>query len=56
MPAKEKVSKLTVTLDKSMGGTEIGEIEFNMADFTFGEYKIKRLHLVRCPNNNVIEF
>jgi hypothetical protein len=48
MPAKEKISKLTVTLDKSMGETEIGEIEFNMADFTFGEYKITRLNLVKC--------
>jgi len=48
MPAKEKVSKLTVTLDKSMGGTEIGEIEFNMADFSFGEYKITRLNLIKC--------
>ena len=56
MPAKDKLSKLTVTLDKSMGETEIGEIEFNMADFTFGEYKIKRLNLNKCPNNNVIHF
>lgn len=56
MPSKEKVSKLTVTLDKSMGGTEIGEIEFNMADFSFGEYKIQRLFLKKCPHNEVIPF
>ena len=56
MPSKEKVSKLTVTLDKSMGGTEIGEIEFNMADFSFGEYKITRLFLNKCSNNDAIPF
>jgi len=45
MPCKEKVSKLTVCLDKTMGGTDIGEIDFNMADFNFGEYKLVRLYL-----------
>jgi len=39
-----------------MGGTEIGEIEFNMADFSFGEYKITRLYLIKCTNNDVIHF
>lgn len=52
MPAKEKISKMTVCLDKSMGGHDIAEIEFNMADFKFGEYKIVRLNLKKsnsCP-------
>ena len=56
LPTKEKISKLTVTLDKSMGGTELGEIEFNMADFSLGEYKITRLYLNKSAGNNVIDF
>ena len=56
MPAKEKISKLSVTLDKSMNEQEIGEIEFNMADFTFGEYKITRLYLIKCQSNTILEF
>ena len=56
MPSKEKISKLTVCLDKSMGGTEIGEIEFNMADFNLGTYKLTRLYLNKSVNNNVIDF
>ena len=39
-----------------MGGTELGEIEFNMADFSFGEYKITRLFLNKSAGNNVINF
>jgi hypothetical protein len=50
MPAKEKISKMTVCLDKSMGGTEIAEIDFNMADFKFGEYKVVRLLLKKCSS------
>lgn len=45
MPAKEKVSKMSVCLERSLGGTEIAEISFNMADFKYGEYKILRLYL-----------
>ena len=50
MPAKEKISKMTVCLDKSMGGHDIADIEFNMADFKFGEYNIVRLHLSKCSS------
>jgi hypothetical protein len=50
MPAKEKISKMTVCLDKSMGGHDIADIEFNMADFKFGEYKIVRLNLRKCSS------
>jgi len=47
---------MTVQLDKSRGGTHIGEVEFNMADFTYGEYKYRKLELVQCPENGVINF
>ena len=53
MPAKEKISKMTVCLDKSMGGQEIAEIDFNMADFKFGEYKMVRLYLKKCPQSPI---
>lgn len=53
MPAKEKISKMTVCLDKSMGGQDIAEIEFNMADFKFGEYKIVRLLLKKCQSSPI---
>ena len=56
LPSKEKVSKMTVCLDKSMGGTEIGEAEFNMADFKFGEYKIVRLYLRKSEANTLYDF
>lgn len=46
---------MTVCLDKSMGGTELCDISFNMADFKYGEYKILRLFLKKCPENNLIE-
>lgn len=36
IPLKEKLSKMTVCLDKSLGGKQIGEVEFNMADFSYG--------------------
>lgn len=56
MPAKEKVSKMSVCLDKTMGGTELGEVEFNMADFKFGEYKIVRLYLRKSAANTSYDF
>lgn len=55
-PSKEKVSKMSVCLDKTMGGTEIGEAEFNMADFDFNKYKIVRLFLRKSPANTTIDF
>jgi hypothetical protein len=55
MPAKEKISKMTICLDKSMGGTDVAEINFNMADFKMNEYKILRLYLKKSPANTEIE-
>ena len=55
MPSKEKISKMTICLDKSMGGTEIAEINFNMADFKMNEYKILRLYLRKSSSNTLIE-
>ena len=55
MPSKEKISKMTICLDKYMGGTEIAEINFNMADFKMGEYKILRLYLHKSTSNTTIE-
>jgi len=39
------MSKMTVQLDKSKGGTIIGEVEFDMTDFTYGEYKYRTLNI-----------
>ena len=38
-----------------MGGTDIAEINFNMADFKFNEYKLLRLYLHKSPDNNTID-
>jgi len=54
-PSAEKIGKMTVCLDKSMGGTELCEVSFNMADFKFDDYKIIRLNMNPCPNNDVLE-
>jgi hypothetical protein len=54
-PSAEKIGNMTVFLDKSMGGTELCDISFNMADFKFGEYKRLRLFMKKCPENDVIE-
>ena len=51
LPLKEKLSKMTVCLDKSLGGKQIGEVEFNMADFNYGSYKAIRLQLNQCEGN-----
>ena len=56
MPCKEKGSKMTVQLDKSKGGTLIGEVEFDMADFNYGDYKYRTLNLKKHQDNNVIDF
>lgn len=56
-PAKSKMSKMTVQLDKSRGGTPIGEVEFDMTDFTYGEYNYRKLDLMPHPDNKgVLEF
>lgn len=54
-PSAEKIGKMTVCLDKSMGGTELCDVSFNMADFKFDEYKIIRLNMNPCANNDIIE-
>lgn len=46
---------MTVCLDKSMGGTDLCDISFNMADFKFGEYKILRLFMKKCASNDIID-
>lgn len=56
MPVKEKLSKMTVCLDKSLGGKQIGECEFNMADFEYGKYKSLRLQLTQCEGNDEYNF
>jgi hypothetical protein len=43
--SKEKIGKMTVLLDKSMGGAEIAQVDFNMADFEIDEHKPQRLFL-----------
>ena len=55
LPSRDKMSKISVQLDKTQGGIEIAEIDFNMADFTFGEYKNIRLQLNKCEGNQTIE-
>lgn len=51
LPAKEKISKMTVVLDKQHGGTELAEAEFNMTDFKFNEYATFKLGLTQCEQN-----
>lgn len=55
-PVKEKISKMTVALDKSRGGTVIGEVEFDMTDFDYGHYKYRTLYLNKVPENDVLDF
>ena len=45
MPLKEKVCKFSVCTDETVGGRQIGEVKFNMADFNYGGYKAHRLYL-----------
>ena len=56
LPTKEKSSKMTVELYKASkegGGTQLGEVEFNMADYNYGEYKYRTMHLAHCDENTV---
>ena len=46
---------MTVMLDKSMGETQLCEVEFNMADFNYGEYKPVKLYLKKCPGNDYMD-
>lgn len=56
MPCREKSSKMTVQLDKSKGGTHIGEVEFDMGDFEYGAYKYRTLKLNKVEANDIIDF
>lgn len=57
MPLKEKISKMTVVIDKTstMGEIRVAEAEFNMADFNYGEYKPVKLYLKKCAENNYLD-
>ena len=46
---------MSIQLDRSQGGLDIAEIEFNMADFNFGEYKNIRLLMKKTQINDIIE-
>ena len=45
MPVTEKMSKLTVALNKKYDYAQIAEVEFNMADYKYGKYNGQRLYL-----------
>jgi hypothetical protein len=55
-PVGAKMSKMTVQLDKSRGGTHIGEVEFDMTDFTYGEYKYRTLKVKKSEANDILDF
>ena len=50
------MSMMTVQLDKTQGSTKIGEVEFDMTDFLYGQYKYKTLNLVKCQSNDKLDF
>jgi hypothetical protein len=45
MPIKEKISKLTVCLDKALGGTELATAEVDMGSYSYGQYNMIKLNL-----------
>ena len=56
MPIKEKISKLTVCLDKSLGGTELATAEVDMGNYSYGQYNLIKLNLEQCPGNTEYPF
>ena len=42
---------MTVQLDKTLGGAQLAEADFDMSDFGHGEYKPMRLYLQQCEGN-----
>ena len=56
MPTKTKDSRLSVCLDRSYGGKEIGHLIFDMADFKYGKYNGQRLFLEQSEQNNEWNF
>jgi len=53
-PVIQKMSKFTVCLDKESGGLELAEVDFNMFDFNFKEYKMHKFLLNKCEGNDRI--
>jgi hypothetical protein len=51
MPNKEKLSELTICLDKSQGGTELFKAELDMTNYRYGKFNIMKLDLVQCEGN-----
>ena len=49
--AKGKISKMSIQLDKSLGGTHLAESDFDMSDLFYGEYKPLRLYLKQSEDN-----
>ena len=43
MPNKEKMSELTICLDKSMGGTELFKAELDMTKYNYGKFNVMKL-------------
>ena len=51
MPNKEKLSELTICLDKSQGGTELFKAQLDMTNYLYGKFKIMKLDLTQCDGN-----
>jgi hypothetical protein len=51
MPIKEKISKLTVCLDKALGGKELATADVDMGNYSYGQYNLIKLNLKQCPGN-----
>lgn len=51
MPTQEKISKLTVCLDKSLGGTELAWAEVDMSKYSYGQYNMMKLQLDQSTAN-----
>jgi len=56
LPSKPKLSYMTVQLDRDNNSMPIGEIEFDMTDFKYGEYKFRTFKLVRSAANKDVDF
>lgn len=56
MPVKDKQSKMTISLGKSLGSKLLGEVEFNMVDFEYGQYKNLKLYFKKDESNEDYPF
>lgn len=52
MPNKEKISELTICLDKSSGNKEIVKAELDMTKYNYGKFNNMQLKLVDCFVNS----